>query len=232
MSSFSFILLSGGVGKRMQLNIPKQFLLLAGKPIFIHVLEKIDGIKEIGEVIIPCPPEFLSNTRSIINEYGFSKPIICIEGGGTRQESVHKGLQQSVFENVIIHEAVRPFVSKVEFETLIEETSDSAIYGIDIPFTVLEGKEMVEGNLERDRLINVQLPHKYNRKKLAYAHECASKDGLEFTEDASLYFHYYRAPIKVLRGSEYNIKITKPIDRKIAEAIYKETILMGGMKND
>ena len=228
MSGYSFILLSGGIGKRMQLNIPKQFLLLAGKPIFIHVLEKVDLIPEIKEIIIPCPKEFISKTQAIIHDYGFSTPIRCVEGGATRQESVYRGLLEAAFEHVIIHEAVRPFVSRKEYNKLIDETNESAIYGLDIPFTVLQGKEIVEGNLERDRLINVQLPHKFNAKKLLYAHECAREDQLEFTEDASLYFHYYKSDIAVIKGSEYNIKITKPIDRKIAEAIYKESILMEG----
>ena len=225
---YSFILLSGGIGKRMQLNIPKQFLLLAGKPIFIHVLEKVDLIEEIREIIIPCPKEFIIKTEEIIHDYGFSTPIRCVEGGETRQESVYKGLLDAAFEHVIIHEAVRPFVSRKEYHTLIHEKNESAIYGLDIPFTVLQGKEIVEGNLERDRLINVQLPHKFPVKKLLYAHECAREDGHEFTEDASLYFHYFQSNITILKGSEYNIKITKPIDRKIAEAIYKETIFMEG----
>ncbi|MGM8366154.1 IspD/TarI family cytidylyltransferase [Virgibacillus sp. W0181] len=225
MQDYSFILLSGGVGKRMQLDIPKQFLLLAGKPIFIHVLEKLDTIQEIKEVIILCPDKFIVQTESIIQNYGFSTPIICIEGGESRQESVYKGLGKAVHEQVIIHEAVRPFVSVEELKELIYCTNESAIFGSDIPFTVLQGKNVVEGNLKRDRLINVQLPHKYNRKKLLYAHACARDEELSFTEDASLYFHYYKTEITVLKGSEYNIKITKPIDRKIAEAIYKESIV-------
>ncbi|WP_069201794.1 IspD/TarI family cytidylyltransferase [Bacillus niameyensis] len=228
MKRFSLILLSGGIGKRMQLNVPKQFLLLAGKPIFIHVLEKVDVIPEIMEIIIPCPPEFLLKTEEIIQDYGFTTPIHCIEGGETRQESVFKGLQHANYDQAVIHEAVRPFVSREEFSRLIHAECESAIYGLDIPFTVLQGKEIVEGNLQRDQLVNVQLPHKFPKQRLLYAHECAREDGLEFTEDASLYYHYYKSSISILKGSEYNIKITKPIDRKIAEAIYKETILMEG----
>ncbi|WP_188454988.1 IspD/TarI family cytidylyltransferase [Virgibacillus oceani] len=226
MNDYTLILLSGGIGKRMQVNIPKQFLLLSGKPIFIHVLEKVDSIKEIKEIIIPCPKEFISKTLSIINDYGFSTPIHCVEGGETRQESVYKGLLETSYERVIIHEAVRPFVTKEEYKQLIQTKNESVIYGLDIPFTVLKGSTYVEGNLERNKLVNVQLPHKFNKKKLLYAHECARDDNMEFTEDASLYFHYYQSDILILKGSEYNIKITKPIDRKIAEAIYKESILM------
>lgn len=222
MSGYSMILLSGGIGKRMQVHIPKQFLLLAGKPIFIHVLEKVDNVEDIDEIIIPCPMEFIDKTESIINDYGFTTPIRCVEGGRTRQESVYRGLLAARYEHVLIHEAVRPFVTNEDYRTLIAEDNESAIFGLEIPFTVLEGRSKVERNLQRDQLINVQLPHKFNRSKLLYAHECARQDGIEFTEDASLYFHYFQSEITILKGSEYNIKITKPVDRIIAEVIYKE----------
>lgn len=228
LSKYSLVLLSGGIGKRMQINIPKQFLLLAGKPIFIHVLEKIEQLHQVEEVVMPCPVEFMEKTESIITEYGFHTPIKIIEGGSSRQESVYFGLLQCTNEQVIIHEAVRPFITVEGFQTLVNEKSEDAIFGLDIPFTVLKGKEFVEENLERSQLINVQLPHKYNTSKLLYAHECARQDSEEFTEDASLYFHYFQSPIAILEGFEENIKITKPIDRIIAEAIYKNSVYMEG----
>ncbi|MGE6258196.1 IspD/TarI family cytidylyltransferase [Heyndrickxia sporothermodurans] len=228
MGEFSFVLLSGGIGKRMQVNMPKQFLLLGGKPILVHVLEKIDSINEIKEVIIPSPKDFIEKTEEIIRNYGFSTPIYCIEGGETRQESVYVSLKAAKFDQVVVHEAVRPFVTKEEFMELIHSSNESAIYGLDIPFTVLEGKDFIENNLIRDELINIQLPQKFNRNKLLYAHECAREEGMDFTEDASLFFHYFKSEIRVLKGSDYNIKITKPVDRKIAEILYKEYILMEG----
>ncbi len=228
MNKYSFILLSGGIGKRMQVNIPKQFLLLAGKPIFIHILEKVELLDEVVEVIMPCPKQFIEKTEAIIQDYGFSKPIHCIAGGETRQESVYNGLVYAKgADHVIIHEAVRPFVTVEQYKQLMHIKNENVIFGLDIPFTVLQGKTTVEGNLRRDQLVNVQLPHKYNAKQLLYAHECARKDQQIFTEDASLYYHYYHSTIEILAGSEYNIKITKPLDRKIAEIIYKDYISMG-----
>lgn len=222
MGSFSLVLLSGGIGKRMQINVPKQFLHLAGKPLIIHVLEKIEKVDKINEIIIPCPKEFIEDTEALINKYMFSKPIKCIEGGDSRQESVYNGLNNARNDSAIIHEAVRPFVSIKEFNQLIDSEANNAIYGIDIPFTVLQGKDTIEANLVRENLVNVQLPHKYNKAEILSAHEQARQDNLEFTEDASLHFHYHHSKIKVLTGNEYNIKITKPIDRKIAEVIYKD----------
>ncbi|WP_245595292.1 IspD/TarI family cytidylyltransferase [Fictibacillus gelatini] len=225
MNRVSMVLLAGGVGKRMKMNVPKQLLTIGGKPIIAHVLEKIEMIDEIAEVIIPSPENYIEETIMTINDHQFSKPFQVIEGGSSRQESTYKALQHVQHEHVIIHEAVRPFVSKEEFIHLIHCEEENAIYGLDIPFTVLEGKEYIEGNLERDRLVNIQLPQKFNTEKLLAAHEKAHHEMNEFTEDASLYFHYYGENIKVLEGTEYNIKITKPIDRKVAEIIYKDYVL-------
>ena len=110
---------------------------------------------------------------------------------------------------------------------LIQCPEETATYGLDIPFTVLEGATYIEKNLERDRLVNVQLPQKFKTKELLNAHNIARLNGETFTEDASLYFHFYHSDIRILPGSEYNIKVTKPIDRTIAEIIYKEYILGG-----
>ena len=96
--------------------------------------------------------------------------------------------------------------------------------GIPIAFTVLKGHEYVEDLLERDELVNVQLPQKFDRAALVAAHEAARRDGATFTEDASLFHRYAGAPVRILPGSERNIKITVPTDIVTAEAIYADVI--------
>ena len=129
---------------------------------------------------------------------------------------------------MIIHEAVRPLVTAAEFETLIAAPDPNAMFGIPIPFTVLKGHEYVEDLLERDELVNVQLPQKFDRAKLVAAHEAARRDGTSFTEDASLFHRYAGTPVRILPGSERNIKITVPTDIVTAEAIYADVIGRGG----
>ncbi|MFD1426148.1 IspD/TarI family cytidylyltransferase [Kroppenstedtia sanguinis] len=227
MNRISMILLSGGIGTRMKVSTPKQFLQIGGKPMIVHVLEKVEQIEAIEEIIIPSPRGFIEKTEEIIQRNQFTKPIRLIEGGQTRQESTYKALQRVTLPSVIIHEAVRPFVLKEEIEQLVANESDHATYGFDIPFTVLQGKEYIEKNLDRDHLINIQLPQKFATDKLLTSHEQAAADGKVFTEDVSLFFHYQHEQVKVLPGTEYNIKITRPIDQKIGEIIYKDYILGG-----
>ena len=102
------------------------------------------------------------------------------------------------------------------------------MFGIPIPFTVLKGHDYVEDLLERDELVNVQLPQKFDRAKLVAAHEAARRDGTSFTEDASLFHRYAGERVRILPGSERNIKITVPTDVVTAEAIYADVIGRGG----
>jgi len=219
------IVLAGGIGKRIGRPVPKQFLLLGGNPLIVHVLEKVLGLDQIEEVVITCPASHLDETRDLIANHGFAERFRCIEGGVTRQESVYRGLEAlEGFESVVIHEAVRPLVTAEEFRALLDAPDPNAMFGIPIPFTVLKGHDYVEDLLERSELLNVQLPQKFDAALLRGAHDAARRDGATFTEDASLFFRYSDAPVRVLAGSERNVKITVPTDLIIAEAIYADLV--------
>lgn len=223
--SIGMVVLAGGIGKRMGKPSPKQFALLGGKPIIMHTLEKIERLTEVNRVIITCPADHLDKTRELLENHGLQK-FDCIEGGATRQESVYKGLLAlRGHDTVIIHEAVRPFVTVDEFRALIAEPHQNAFYGTDIPFTVLSGDGTVTGTLDRRSLVNVQLPQKFDLEQLLDAHEQARADGHVSTEDASLLYDYTQAKIAILKGSEINIKITHPADMIVGEAIYEEYVL-------
>src|SRR6476660_7204690 len=182
------VVLTAGIGKRIGRPFPKQFLLLGGKPLIVHVLEKARVIPAIERVVITCPDAHLDETRRLIANHGFDDKFSCIIGGGSRQESVYKGLVElGDCESVVIH-------------------------------------EYVEDLLERDELVNVQLPQKFDRAALMAAHEAARRDDAFFTEDASLFHRYAGTPVRILPGSERNIKITVPTDIVTAEAIYADVL--------
>lgn len=220
------IVLAGGIGKRIGRPVPKQFLLLGGKPLLIHVLDKARGLPELSDVVVTCPAAHLDETRRIMANHGFEERFRCIEGGASRQESVYRGLEALPdVTSVVIHEAVRPLVTLREFQALLAAEDANAMFGIPIPFTVLKGHDYVDELLERSELVNVQLPQKFDAGRLREAHEAARRDGRTFTEDASLFVHYTDAAVRILPGSDRNVKITVPTDLVIAEAIYAD--LMG-----
>lgn len=220
---YTLILLSGGTGLRMRKTIPKQYLLLAGKPVIMHTLERIDKIKEISDIVIVCTDEYISLIQMMLTQYNIQTPVRFASAGKTRQASVKSGLEFVATENVILHETARPFVSEKDFFRLIKEPSANAMYGTTIPFTVIKGHETVEGILDRSQLINVQLPQKFHTKVLKEAHEKANEEKRFFTEDASLVHYYYPdICVKICKGMDYNIKLTSPMDLIIGEIIYKE----------
>ena len=221
---YSILLLSGGRGSRMQESTPKQYLLLAGKPMIMHSLERFDKLATVNEIVIVREAMYRDMIKQMIYEYNIVKNVKFVDAGLNRQESVYNGLQAISNEYVIIHEAARPFVRTEEFQKLIDDSEANITYGYNIPYTVLKGKTTIESILNRSELINVQLPQKFDAKRLLQAHSIAKEKGLSYTEDASLLFDVEKITIKVIRGTYNNIKITDPIDLLLGEIIYKNYI--------
>ena len=85
---YSLILLAGGTGSRMNNPVPKQYMLLAGKPVIMHTLERIDTIKEIDEIIIVCCDKFVEQNKLMLQQYKIKKTVKFASSGETRQASV------------------------------------------------------------------------------------------------------------------------------------------------
>lgn len=223
----SFILLAGGKGSRMEQDLPKQFLMLAGKPVIMHIMERLEHIDEISEVIVVCIDDYKKYIEDYINKYRLKKPYILVNGGKTRQDSVLNGLEVAKYETVILHEAARPFVTIEDFKRLIINEHSNVTYGKEIHYTVLKrDNNFISGILDRETLINVQLPQKFGKTALINAHYKAREDGRFFTEDASLLSFYTSKKINIINGKDYNIKLTTNLDLIIAEEIYKEYMVV------
>lgn len=219
---FSIVILSGGKGRRMERDIPKQYLLLAGKPMVMHTVERVDKIDEISEIILVCEPEYQQSLDVMMRQYNIKTKVKFAKAGKTRQASVYNGLEMVENENVIIHEAARPFAYEEDFKRLIENKNPNVMYGYPIPFTVVEGLDKVDGILERSKLVNVQLPQKFETATLKAAHNKALEEDKIYTEDASLLYECGKVDVEIIKGNPRNIKITEPIDLLMGEIIYKE----------
>jgi len=218
---YSFILLSGGIGSRINIGKPKQYVNLNGTPMIIYSLMAIKDIENIKEVIINYPKGEKKNLEKLIKLSGIKQKIQYIKAGETRQESVHKMIKKASYEELIIHEAARPIVNKNTFLDLINSKYKNCGYMHEIPFTVAPvdlNTRLVTGSLERDNLRNVLLPQKFQTKNLKKAHSNATKNKKSFTEDACLLvdsgykFHF-------IDGSDTNIKVTYKSDLILAENI-------------
>ena len=220
---YTLVLLAGGTGSRMHNTVPKQYLLLAGKPVIMHILERVDQLDRVSEMIIVCAEQYVGSIQLMLSQYGIRKPVRFAPAGETRQGSVMSGLRLVKTEDVLLHEAARPFVKIEDFNRLLDVPARNAIYGLDIPFTVVRGHGKVEGLLTRSELVNVQLPEKFDTALLMKAHEKAIEEGREFTEDASMIYYYFpETEIEICPGLDYDIKLTTRIDMLAGEQIYDD----------
>ncbi|WP_428025043.1 2-C-methyl-D-erythritol 4-phosphate cytidylyltransferase [Arcobacter sp.] len=218
------IYLTGGTGKRAKLGYPKQFARLKGKPIFIYGLETLRQIDKIGRIIIPSDITN-SNVIRFLNEYNIENRYIC-KAGKTRQESVYNGLEYVKTKNVLICEAVRPFMSKDLIQRVIKADGDCVV---PIDLSSASVIDILGNSYDRNDFGCVQMPQKYDNQKLYKIH--TGMISQNSTDDMDLIYKFEKISGEVhfkrkiiFHGERENIKITYPIDLKIAEAIlnYKE----------
>lgn len=210
------ILLAAGVGLRTRLNYPKQLMRLGGKPIIIHSLEVLKSTGKIDRIYVTVIQNTVCYFSRLIQKYGF-EDVVCIPGGDTRQESVYNGLKHCTSERVVIHEAARPFITKEHLLDLISVDSDAVVPCIPATSTVLYKDGFF---LNRDKVLMVQLPQIYNTQILKKAHELGA--GKSYTDDSSLVYKELGIFPTIVDGLEENIKVTTPMDVKLAEVIYDE----------
>jgi len=221
----SAIIPAAGLGIRMGSNTPKQFLLLDGKPILHHTLSALDQCSIVDEIIlVVSEQEIEKGYQEIQNSH--PKVTKVIAGGKERQDSVSNGIQNLDPETdiVVIHDGVRPFVSPA----LISETVaaarkfGSAITAIPVSDTIkkVDKVGLVERTVDRGGLWRVQTPQTFQVSLLKKAFEKARADNFYGTDESSL-IEYLGREVKVIAGSEFNIKITRSEDLVLGETIAK-----------
>jgi 2-C-methyl-D-erythritol 4-phosphate cytidylyltransferase len=214
------IIVAGGNGSRMNSNIPKQFLLLKGKPILYYAIDTFLKTFDDCKIILVLPEEHIAAGQEIIDAFFDYNRIDIVIGGRTRFHSVQNGLAKVDDEDsvVFVHDAVRPMVSS----NLIYRSLASVIeFGTAVP--VIDSKDSVrilheDGNeaIERSRIKLVQTPQAFHGKILLPAFNIDYKD--KFTDEASV-VEAFGLKVSLVEGEEENIKITKPADLIIAESI-------------
>ncbi len=214
------IIPAAGAGIRMGGETPKQFLSIEGVPIVVHTLRKFNEADSIDEIYLGVRPEDMGRAQAEIQREQYSKPVRVFPGGATRQQTVSLGVQQapSSTEIVVVHDAVRPFVTTELIHMSVEAArkSGAAILGIPSVDTVKQvERQTILGTIPRERIVLAQTPQAFRFEILKDACERAEADGYEGTDEASLVERLGGAVI-VLMGSDRNIKITKPSDLPLA----------------
>ena len=216
------IILASGTGSRSGLNQPKQFFEVGGKALLEHSTSTFNSHEQISEIVIVSHPDFLDKTKTLVTQFDKVKKVIA--GGETRQESSYNGvfsIESSIETNVLIHDAVRAFVTKDIISSCIEELSchEAVCVATETSDTILQvdknGKIVSVPN--RKTLKCAQTPQCFKLELIQKAHKFAQKNGQIVTDDCGLILANNLADIFVVQGSSENRKITYPQDLEFAQ---------------
>lgn len=216
---------AAGRGLRMGGAVPKQFLALGGEPLVVHSLRVLQRSPAIDQIILAVPQTDLDYClNDLAVRFGFSKIRRVVAGGKERQDSVRHALEHVPEDTqiVVVHDAVRPFLTEHMVTEVVEAArrEGGAIIALPMRDTVKQvGMERrIERTVDRKPLWLAQTPQAFRRDWLLNAHRKAHAEGVHATDDAFL-FEWAGHPVVVVEGSGENIKVTRPEDMVIGEAI-------------
>jgi len=218
------VIVAAGSGKRMGAKRNKLWLPLGGKPIMMHTVELFATHPEIAETVLVVSAQDEKEVLAWLRKVPFSVKVVL--GGAERQDSVRAGLSalSAACSHVLVHDAARPFVTAGEISAIIGRVGidDATIMAVPVKDTikVVDSTGTVESTPARESLWAVQTPQAFRLSLLMKAHQAALEAGKTGTDDAML-VEWLGHPVKIMRGSYENIKITTPDDLWFGEEILR-----------
>ncbi|MGH9715711.1 MAG: 2-C-methyl-D-erythritol 4-phosphate cytidylyltransferase [Candidatus Acidiferrales bacterium] len=240
MNRIAAIVPAAGLGTRMGADMPKQFLELDGAPLIIFTLRRLAACSAITEFFISTRADDVMALEAMVAKASLGRPARVVHGGDTRQQSVANALAQvdPSTEVVLVHDAVRPFVTVAQIERVIAEARSrgAAILGIPAIDTVKEVKRaslpedvaLISETIPRERIVLAQTPQVFSYALLRDAFKKAQQDGATASDEAAV-VERFGHDVFVVLGSERNLKITRPADMELA-AFYLEQERRGASK--
>lgn len=233
MHTTAVIIPAGGVGLRMGAECPKQFLALAGVPVLARTVRIFSQLPEISTIIVAAPAAYLDETREMLGRFLPPGVVTVVVGGATRQDSVRAGLAAlpPEVDLVAVHDGVRPLLAPELARACLAAATvaGAALLAIPVNDTVKESRDgaTVSATLSRQHLWLAQTPQAARRDLLLAAFAAAERDGFAGTDEASL-LERIGCEVSLVMGSERNLKITRPGDLPLAEALLQEQTAAGG----
>ena len=213
------VVVAAGTGSRM--GFDKVFYKLKGKETVLYSLKAMEKNDKIDEIVLVVAECNLEKAGEICKDK-FSKLSKIVAGGSSRTQSVINGVMSANGKYVAIHDGARPLVSQKVITECIEnvEKYDAVTVCLPVTDTIKSfNGEFIEKTLDRDTMVSVQTPQCFNRE--LYLKCTEDSNGISFTDDCAL-FEACNIPIKLIRGEEKNIKLTRKTDILVAEALLEE----------
>ena len=227
MTRIAAIIPAAGLGTRMGADVPKQFLELDGMPLVMFTLRRLAACTAITDFFLSTRADDIVSLQNIVGKSGIGRPARVVHGGDTRQQSVANALAQvdPRTEIVLVHDAVRPFVTAAQVDRVIAEarTRGAAILGIPAIDTVKEVKRaslpedvaLITATIPRERVVLAQTPQVFSYALLRDAFKKAQQDGIVGSDESAIVERFGHA-VYVVLGSQRNLKITRPGDMDLA----------------
>ncbi len=220
------IIAAAGSGKRMGMDVKKQFLEIKGKPVLCHTIEAFEKNKNIHSIVIVTGEDSIDFCKELAEKYDYKKVEKVVAGGSERQFSVHNALKSiDKTDIVLIHDGARPFIMQEDINKVIEETflTGASVMAVKSKDTikVADSESFVKETPDRNLLWNIQTPQGFDFKTISNAYSQAEKDGFLGTDDSSL-AERLGIKVKLVEGHYTNIKITTKDDLIYAGAILEE----------
>lgn len=221
------IIPAGGSGTRMKSATPKQYLLLGGIPILVHTLQVFQETPAVDDIFLVLPAQDVESTgEKIVEKYSLTKVSRILAGGKHRQDSVKSGIDAlgAEYDVVMIHDGVRPFVSRELVDMAIREAAEAAAVTVGVPVRdtvkTVGARGFVGRTLKRDKLWLTQTPQAFAAPVIKEAYRRAYEDDYYGTDDAVL-VERMGIKVKMLPGSYDNIKITTETDIEWGKLLLK-----------
>lgn len=213
------LIMAGGSGQRMNAGIPKQFLLLGHIPVLMHTIHVFHAFDSNINIVLVLPENQIQIWNDLCKKHTFTIKHQITTGADTRFGSVSNGLKLIHGKGVLaIHDGVRPLVNHSTLKRCFElaEEKGNAIPVMPLVESVRSIKDKTSKAENRERFVSVQTPQVFDVEliKKAYKQEYESA----FTDDASV-LEKMGIAIHLTEGNTENIKITRPVDLIVAEAL-------------
>jgi 2-C-methyl-D-erythritol 4-phosphate cytidylyltransferase len=228
--------LGGGVGQRLGAGTPKQLLTLGGRTLVERCVAAFEQAPDVDEIVVVMARGYTGQVEALLAGAGYRKVTAVIEGGATRPESTRAalaaiaagqaGASQEVDCGVLLHDAARPLVGQQIIADCVAALAscDAAGAAVAASDTIVIAEDGTMHSVPpRETLFRCQTPQCFRLSVITRAHELAAADpGFAPTDDCGVVLRYLpEVPVRIVPGSERNIKITYPGDLAVAEALLR-----------
>ena len=227
-----YMIMAGGIGSRMNSpELPKQYLKIDDEPIIVKTIRNFEDFGSFAAGVVCCPIDWIEYTKAMLLEYGItSDSITVISGGKNRNCSVKNGCR-FLSENynitdddiVLTHDAVRPFINSRIIKENVSAVKEFGAANTVMPVydSIIRSTdgEYLSECVKRDDIFRVQTPQSFKLKELEFVINSLTDDELANYTDVASIFYNKGYNLRLVKGSDNNIKITTPFDLAVAQAI-------------